>query len=65
MSKKKSKEQDLFSVVDFSDNVVVEKTCEEVNVDCEQKETKNNSSLQQRNTAQTKAKPLMEIIINV
>ena len=52
MSKKKSKEQDLFSVMDFSDNVVVEKTCEEVKVDYEQKETKNNDIKSETKMAQ-------------
>ena len=52
MSKKKSKDQDLFSVMDFSDNVVVEKTCEEVKVDYEQKETKNNDIKSETKMAQ-------------
>ena len=52
MSKKKSKEQDLFSVVDFGDSTVVDKTCEDVKVDCEQSEIKNKDIKSETKMAQ-------------
>ena len=40
MSKQKTKDQDLFSVMDFDDNAVVSETRDTKMVDCEKKEDK-------------------------
>ena len=54
MSKQKSKVQDLFSVIDFDKEDVVEKTCEEKKSDCENVKDEKLSDKKVNNPAKSK-----------
>ncbi len=54
MSKQKSKVQDLFSVMDFDKNDVIEKTCEEKKSDCENVKEKKLTEKIVNNPAKSK-----------